>query len=137
MKNNQIIIFTKPLTNTDDLSEMDLKLRLMNIIHLNKSNETHTTHQQLYDTLYDLITLDQEALNALDSELSFHKQAHNNQDLSNNRDKEAKSNHLEDELTIADLEGAGLERLKQQYPNDVELEYHVDQLKAAVLSEAK
>ncbi|GKB26520.1 hypothetical protein Tco_0865921 [Tanacetum coccineum] len=36
-----------------------------------------------------------------------------------------------------DLEGAGLERLKQQYQNDVELEYHVDQLKAAVLTEAK
>ncbi|GJY89603.1 hypothetical protein Tco_0504799 [Tanacetum coccineum] len=41
-----------------------------------------------------------------------------------------------DELTIADLEGAGLEKLKQQYKNDVELEYHVDQLKAVVLTEA-
>ncbi|GJU47887.1 hypothetical protein Tco_1217442 [Tanacetum coccineum] len=39
-----------------------------------------------------------------------------------------------DELTIANLEGAGLERLKVQYNNDVELEYHVSQLKAAVLS---
>ncbi|GKD38349.1 hypothetical protein Tco_1258556 [Tanacetum coccineum] len=36
-----------------------------------------------------------------------------------------------------DLEGAGLERLKQQYKNDVELEYHVDQLKATVLTEEK
>ncbi|GKB25892.1 hypothetical protein Tco_0865293 [Tanacetum coccineum] len=35
------------------------------------------------------------------------------------------------------LEGAGLEKLKQQYKNDVELEYHIDQLKAVVLSEAK
>ncbi|GKG37235.1 hypothetical protein Tco_0447408, partial [Tanacetum coccineum] len=42
-----------------------------------------------------------------------------------------------DELTIADLKGAGLERLKQQYKNDVKLEYHVDQLKAAVLTKAK
>ncbi|GJV47912.1 hypothetical protein Tco_1438124 [Tanacetum coccineum] len=41
-----------------------------------------------------------------------------------------------DELTIANLEGARLERLKVQYNNDVELEYHVSQLKAAVLSEA-
>nr|GEV66330.1 hypothetical protein [Tanacetum cinerariifolium] len=32
---------------------------------------------------------------------------------------------------------AGLERLKQQYHNDVKLEYHVSQLKAAVLTEAK
>ncbi|GJS41345.1 hypothetical protein Tco_0566388 [Tanacetum coccineum] len=30
-----------------------------------------------------------------------------------------------DELTIADLEGVGLEMLKRQYKNDVELEYHV------------
>ncbi|GJW19589.1 hypothetical protein Tco_0351260 [Tanacetum coccineum] len=29
-----------------------------------------------------------------------------------------------DELTIADLEGAGLKRLKVQYNNDVEVEYH-------------
>nr|GEX79790.1 zinc finger, CCHC-type, retrotransposon Gag domain protein [Tanacetum cinerariifolium] len=42
-----------------------------------------------------------------------------------------------DELTIAYLEGARLERLKQQYQNDVELEYLIDQLKAAMLSEAK
>ncbi|GJT92516.1 hypothetical protein Tco_1081361 [Tanacetum coccineum] len=40
-----------------------------------------------------------------------------------------------DELTIADLEGAGLEKLKKQYKNDVELEYHVDQLKATVTGE--
>ncbi|GKA00148.1 hypothetical protein Tco_0672698 [Tanacetum coccineum] len=41
--------------------------------------------------------------------------------------------------TIADLkgEGAGLERIEQQYQNDVELEYHINQLKATVLSEAK
>ncbi|GJZ22146.1 hypothetical protein Tco_0559185 [Tanacetum coccineum] len=42
-----------------------------------------------------------------------------------------------DKLTIADFEGEGLERLKVQYNNDVELEYHVCQLKAAVLSEAQ
>ncbi|GJY86593.1 hypothetical protein Tco_0500619 [Tanacetum coccineum] len=41
-----------------------------------------------------------------------------------------------DKLTIADLKGAGLEKLKLHYKNDVELEYHVDQLKSVVLSEA-
>ncbi|GJS51942.1 hypothetical protein Tco_0625304 [Tanacetum coccineum] len=41
------------------------------------------------------------------------------------------------ELTIVDLEGGGLEKLKLHYKNDVELEYHVDQLKAAVLFEAQ
>ncbi|GKD16643.1 hypothetical protein Tco_1205801 [Tanacetum coccineum] len=50
---------------------------------------------------------------------------------------EALTNFNEDELTIADLEGAGLERLKVQYNNDVELEYHVNQLKAVALSEAQ
>nr|GEZ21938.1 hypothetical protein [Tanacetum cinerariifolium] len=38
-----------------------------------------------------------------------------------------------DKLTIADLEGVGLEMLKRQYKNDVELEYHIEQLKATVL----
>ncbi|GJZ41264.1 hypothetical protein Tco_0588150 [Tanacetum coccineum] len=51
--------------------------------------------------------------------------------------KKLKAIIQKDELTIADLEGAGLERLKQQYQNDVELEYHVSQLKAVVLTEAK
>ncbi|GKB85674.1 hypothetical protein Tco_0957946 [Tanacetum coccineum] len=52
MKNNQISLLTKSSTSTDDLSEMDQKIKLLNIIHLNKSNDTHTTNQQLYDTLY-------------------------------------------------------------------------------------
>ncbi|GKD63895.1 hypothetical protein Tco_1306003, partial [Tanacetum coccineum] len=42
-----------------------------------------------------------------------------------------------DELTIPDLEGAGLKHLKLHYNNDVELEYHVSQLKVALLSEAQ
>nr|GEX37274.1 hypothetical protein [Tanacetum cinerariifolium] len=40
---------------------------------------------------------------------------------------------LKDELTVADLDGVGLKILMRQYKNDVELEYHVEQLKAAVL----
>ncbi|GKD62113.1 hypothetical protein Tco_1299622 [Tanacetum coccineum] len=42
-----------------------------------------------------------------------------------------------DELTIANFKGPRLERLKVQYNNNVELEYHVSQLKAVVLSEAQ
>ncbi|GJW53904.1 hypothetical protein Tco_0097989 [Tanacetum coccineum] len=153
MKNNQINLFTQSSTSTDNLLEMDLKLKLLNRIHLNKSNETHTTHQQLYDTLYDSITLDQQALDAQNAEPSFHKRSHDNQDTPNDHIDQNKNNILgpytvaiakklkaiiqKDELTIADLEGAGLERLKQQYQNDVELEYHVNQLKATVLTEAK
>ncbi|GJR65716.1 hypothetical protein Tco_0011781 [Tanacetum coccineum] len=51
--------------------------------------------------------------------------------------KKLKAIIQKDELTIVDLEGAGLEKLKQQYQDDVELEYHVSQLKIAVLTEAK
>ncbi|GJU36738.1 hypothetical protein Tco_1185092 [Tanacetum coccineum] len=40
-----------------------------------------------------------------------------------------------DELTITYLEGVVRELLKKQYKNYVELEYHVDQLKAEVLEE--
>ncbi|GJZ38582.1 hypothetical protein Tco_0585145 [Tanacetum coccineum] len=75
MKTNQINLFTQSSTSPNDLSKMDLKLKLLNRIHLNKSNETHATHQQLYDTLYESITLDQQALVAQDAEPSFHKRS--------------------------------------------------------------
>ncbi|GKB36734.1 hypothetical protein Tco_0881676, partial [Tanacetum coccineum] len=75
MKNNQINLFTQSSNSNDNLSEMDLKLKLLNRIHLNKLNETHTTHQQLYDTLYESITLDQDALNTQDAEPSFHNRS--------------------------------------------------------------
>ncbi|GKA00985.1 hypothetical protein Tco_0673650 [Tanacetum coccineum] len=84
MKNNQINLFTQSSTSTDDLLKMDLKLKLLNRIHLNKLNGTHNTHRQLYDTLYESITLDQDALNAQNAEPSFHKRSHNNQDPPNN-----------------------------------------------------
>ncbi|GKD51711.1 hypothetical protein Tco_1280687, partial [Tanacetum coccineum] len=51
--------------------------------------------------------------------------------------KKLKAIIQKDELTIADLKGAGLKRLKQQYQNDVEFEYHVSQLKEAVLTKVK
>ncbi|GJV38390.1 hypothetical protein Tco_1410867 [Tanacetum coccineum] len=97
--------FTQSSTPTDDLSEMDLKLKLLNRIHLNKLIETHTTHQQLYDTLYESIILDQDALDAQAAQSSFHKSSHDNQDPPNNHKEENKKKHLE---------GAGLERLKRK-----------------------
>ncbi|GKF26697.1 hypothetical protein Tco_0082591 [Tanacetum coccineum] len=42
-----------------------------------------------------------------------------------------------DTLKIADLEGVRLEKLKQQYKNDVELKYHIDQLKVDALTKAQ
>nr|GEV20822.1 putative reverse transcriptase domain-containing protein [Tanacetum cinerariifolium] len=213
-------------------TEMELKLKPLNRMQLNKSYETHDTHQQLYNTLYDFVTLNQEALDAQDAESSFHKRPHNDQDPPNDREREnmkkrrkdacepssrsyrkdksflvqvqeytyadqphdqeityvqqrpnagwftkksgstnakrrtkwfdllLKSNidqnehHIlgpstiaiakklkeliqKDELAIVDMEGVDLEKLKKQYKNDVELEYYVDQLKAAMLTEAQ
>nr|GEU43450.1 hypothetical protein [Tanacetum cinerariifolium] len=90
MKTNQINLFTQSSTSTDDLLEMNLKLNLLNQIHLNKSTDTHTTHQQLYDTLYESIILDQDTLDAQAAQSSFHKRSHDNQDPPNNRDGENK-----------------------------------------------
>ncbi|GJZ83677.1 hypothetical protein Tco_0808093 [Tanacetum coccineum] len=154
---------------------------------------------QLYDTLYESIILDQDALDAQDVEPSFYKRTYNNEDPPNKHEGENKKklqkdvrepssrssrqnkylvksglakmrttwfdlflksyidkdeNHIlrqstitiekkfkelirKDELTIADFKGAGLEQLNVQYHNDVELEYHVWKLKAAVLLEAQ
>ncbi|GKB26473.1 hypothetical protein Tco_0865874 [Tanacetum coccineum] len=78
MKNNQINLFTQSSTSTDDLLEMDLKLKLLNRIHKSKSNMTHPTNQKLYDTLYESVCLNHDALNAQDAEPSFHKRSHNN-----------------------------------------------------------
>ncbi|GKC49828.1 hypothetical protein Tco_1072573 [Tanacetum coccineum] len=61
----------------------------------------------------------------------------NSNGFQRSRAKKFKDLIQKDELSIADPEGAKLERLKVQYNNDVELEYHVSQLKAAVLSEAQ
>ncbi|GKE34908.1 hypothetical protein Tco_1454230, partial [Tanacetum coccineum] len=138
----------------------------------------------LYDTIYDSIILDQEALNAQDAEPFFHKWSHDHQDPPTDHEGETRKKRQKDvgqsssrsskkdqtpivyaqedttnehqilgpstvaiakklkeliqkdELTIAHLEGDGLEKLKNQYKNDVELECHVDQLKEVVLTEA-
>ncbi|GJW67539.1 hypothetical protein Tco_0121963 [Tanacetum coccineum] len=112
--------------------------------------------------LYEAITLDQEALDAQDIESSFNKRTHNDEDPPNDCEGETRKKRRKDagepssrsskkdkspvklkafikkyELTIANLKGAGLEKLKKRYKNDVELEYHVDQLKASVLTEAQ
>ncbi|GKD74254.1 hypothetical protein Tco_1332536 [Tanacetum coccineum] len=96
MKNNQINIFTQSSTSTDDLSEMDLKLKLLNQIHESRSNMTHPTNQKLYDTLYESVCLDRNALNAQDAGPSFHNRSHDNQDSPNNREEANKKKHRKD-----------------------------------------
>nr|GEY55671.1 hypothetical protein [Tanacetum cinerariifolium] len=175
MRNNHISLFTKPSTFADNLSKIDLKIKMLNIIYLNKSNMAHPSHLNIYDTLYDSITLDQEALDAQETDPSFHKRTYDDQDPPNDHEgddnnkkkrmlksgsantkrrttwfdlllkskidqnenrifgpstvavaKKLKELIHKDELTIANLECAGFEKLKQQYKNDVELEYHVN-----------
>ncbi|GJW82604.1 hypothetical protein Tco_0146579 [Tanacetum coccineum] len=68
MKNNQNNLYTTPSpTTTDDLSEMDLKLKLLNKMYKSKSFESHDTNYRLYDVLYESICLDQETLDAQDT----------------------------------------------------------------------
>ncbi|GKD18661.1 hypothetical protein Tco_1207819 [Tanacetum coccineum] len=61
-----------------------------------KSNDTHTTHQQLHDTLYDSITMDQQALDAQDAEPSFHKRSHDNWDTPNDHEGEKRKKQRKD-----------------------------------------
>ncbi|GJV13358.1 hypothetical protein Tco_1354899 [Tanacetum coccineum] len=132
---------------------MDLKLKLLNQIHLNKSNDTHTTHQQLYDTLYESIILDQDALDARAAQSPFHKRSHDNHDPPNNRKGENEKKRRKDvgepssrssrrttwfDLFLkSDIDKDENHILGPSTNNDVELEYHVSQLKAAVLSKAQ
>nr|GEU79045.1 hypothetical protein [Tanacetum cinerariifolium] len=96
MKNNQIDLSTQSSTSTDDLLEIDLKLKLLNRIHENKTNTTHPTNQKLYDTLYESVCLDHDVLNAQDAEPSFHKRSHDNQDPPNNCEGESKKKKRKD-----------------------------------------
>ncbi|GJR05077.1 hypothetical protein Tco_0528061 [Tanacetum coccineum] len=136
LKTNQINLFTQSSTTADDLLDIDLKTKQLNKIHSNKSNETYTTHQQLYNTLYESITLDPDALNAQATQLSFHKRSHDNQDPPNNHEGENKKKRRKD-VTEPSSRSSRPSTLKVQYNNDVEFEYLVSQLKAAVLSEAQ
>ncbi|GKG27954.1 hypothetical protein Tco_0406281 [Tanacetum coccineum] len=97
MKNNQISLFTTPSpTTTDDLSKMDLKLKLLNKMYQNKSFVNHNTRQKLYDTLYESITIDQDTLNAQDIEPSLNKRSHDDQDPPNDREGETRKKRRKD-----------------------------------------
>ncbi|GJZ53912.1 hypothetical protein Tco_0608797, partial [Tanacetum coccineum] len=117
MKNNQINLFTQSFTSTDDLSQMDLKILLIIVRGRTRRKdvgEPSSRSSRRNKSLMIHAQVDTPTIQPLDQE-----------------------DENKDELTIADLKGVGLETLKQQYKNDVELECHVGQLKAAVLIEAK
>ncbi|GJV48521.1 hypothetical protein Tco_1438733 [Tanacetum coccineum] len=97
MKYNQINLFTTPSSTTaDDLSEMDLKLKLLNKMYKSKYFQSHDTHHKLYDLLYESIYVDQESLDAHDTEPSFKKRPHDHQDPPNDREGEKRKKRRKD-----------------------------------------
>ncbi|GKF17035.1 hypothetical protein Tco_0061953, partial [Tanacetum coccineum] len=100
-KNMRKINFKKAVAQK--FKEYDQKLEALTNFNISEafekavqSNETHTTHQQFYDTLYESITLDQDALDAQSVHSSFHKRSHDNQDPPNNREGENKKKRQKD-----------------------------------------
>ncbi|GKF47793.1 hypothetical protein Tco_0137595, partial [Tanacetum coccineum] len=75
---------------------MDLNLKLLNKIYKSRSFETRDTHHKLYDLLYESICLDQETLDAQDTEPFLKKRPHDNQDPANDREgrKERKEERM-------------------------------------------
>ncbi|GKA55460.1 hypothetical protein Tco_0754409 [Tanacetum coccineum] len=155
MRNNQVNLITNPSSSADDLSKIDLKIKLPSF------------HKRTHD--------DQDPPNDREGENKKKRRKDNHSNLGWFTKKSGSSNakrrttwfdfllksendknkdHIlrpsivaiakklkeliqKNKLIIVDLEGARLEKLKQQYKNDVELEYYVDQLKAVVLTEAE
>nr|GEW22681.1 hypothetical protein [Tanacetum cinerariifolium] len=58
--------------------------------------EVMQNNENIYDTLYDSIILDQKALDALNAEPSFHKRSHDHQDPSTDRKGEKKKKRQKD-----------------------------------------
>ncbi|GJT52054.1 hypothetical protein Tco_0978211 [Tanacetum coccineum] len=78
---NVVADFVKPCLNNI--------IKLYNRMYQNRSFETHETHQQLHNILMEsIITLDQENLDAQDTEPTFKKRPHDDQDPPNNREGE-------------------------------------------------
>nr|GEW16018.1 hypothetical protein [Tanacetum cinerariifolium] len=164
MKNNQISLCTTPSpTTTDDLSEMDLKLMLLNRMHQNRTHDDQDPLNNFKGETRKKISKDAGQPSSSSSKKykalvksgssEAAKRRTTRFDLllksyiDQNEDhilgpytiavaKKLKELIQKDELTIADLEGDELEELKKKYKNDVELEYHVDQLYAEMLTEA-
>ncbi|GJV40201.1 hypothetical protein Tco_1418641 [Tanacetum coccineum] len=178
IKNNQINLFTTPSpTTTNDLSKLELKIKLYNRITFECTRHRANLKKRPHD--------DQDPPNDREGKKrkKRRKDARESSSKSSKKDKAPmdsfskkfgsvdaakrksnwfdillKSNIDQDEdcilglstvtvakkikelikkveLTIADLEGAGLEMLKRQYMNYVKLEYHAEQLKASMAEE--
>ncbi|GJX32594.1 putative reverse transcriptase domain-containing protein, partial [Tanacetum coccineum] len=96
-----------------------------------KSNMNHPTNQKLYDTLYESVCLDHDALDAQATQLSFHKSSYNNQDPPNNREGRTRRKEERmlvnllldhqgkiDLLILFTLLGSGALKQKQSMPAD-------------------
>nr|GEW90408.1 hypothetical protein [Tanacetum cinerariifolium] len=95
MENNQSNLFTTPsTTTTDDLLEVELKIKLYNKMYQNRYLETHEIHQWLRNILIDSMSLYQENLNAQDTKPTLKIMPHDHRDPPNDR-KGRKENHPE------------------------------------------
>ncbi|GKE12199.1 hypothetical protein Tco_1415750 [Tanacetum coccineum] len=156
-KKNQINLFTTPSTTiAADLSKMDVKLQLLNKIiygcprHIaifqEKASRPSRSPNDRKGEKIKKRRKDAGEPSSRSSKTnkapidSIREDTHADQPQDQEEElvvaKKIKELIKKDELTVTDLEGVGLEMLKRQYKNDVELECHVEQLKAAVLEEA-
>ncbi|GJS73042.1 hypothetical protein Tco_0705883 [Tanacetum coccineum] len=140
MKTNQINLFTQSSTSIDDISEMDLKS------HDNQDpaniREGKNKKKCRMDVGEPSSKSSRQNITPLIIKSGLAKRRTTWFDLFLKSDIAKDENHIlgpstvtiakkfkeliqKDELTIADFEGVGLERLKVKYNNDVELENHV------------
>ncbi|GJU91539.1 hypothetical protein Tco_1303962 [Tanacetum coccineum] len=116
MKNNQIKLFTSFSITTADLSEIELKIELYNRMYRNHSFETH-------DTLWDSILLDQEILDAQETEPTLKKMPHDDQDPPNDREGEKRRkrrrNVIESSSKSSNKDKAPIDSTNDDIPMDV------------------
>ncbi|GJX49071.1 hypothetical protein Tco_0275916 [Tanacetum coccineum] len=164
MKNNQINLFTQSSTSIDDLSEMDLKLKLILSIILRgrtrrkEVGEPSSISSRQNNSLVVHAQVDTPAIQPLDPADEYNQTRRNPEwytksgsagatkkkttsfDLLLKSDNDQNKNHIlgpstvaivkklkaiiqKDELTIADLEGVELERLKRSDDKEYEFSY--------------
>ncbi|GKD55245.1 hypothetical protein Tco_1288632 [Tanacetum coccineum] len=85
---NAVADFVKP--------HFEKTIKLYKRIYQNHSFETHEIYQQLHNILMDFVTLDQENLDAQDTEPILKKRPHDDQDPPNNHEREKRSKRRKD-----------------------------------------
>ncbi|GJZ57308.1 hypothetical protein Tco_0612802, partial [Tanacetum coccineum] len=92
LKTQQINLFTRPTTTTENLTTLEMKLKLVIMMEANpQSIDSHECHTAFYNTLMDSIALDEiEAMNDPIQEDALKKIPHDDQDPLENHEGEKK-----------------------------------------------